>query len=114
MTKPIELGLKTAESPKPARSEKSGPAKDRKEAGKRSEAEIMSLPPSRTRIAGAKPEIIDQIGQQLGRVYNDVLKQPVPERFLDLLQALEAGATTPTNLPNKRGAQSGGRKKDLK
>ncbi len=52
----------------------------------------MALAPPRARKTCAKPEIIDQIGQHLGRVYNDVLKQPVPDRFLDLLQTLEAGA----------------------
>lgn len=52
----------------------------------------MRLNPPRARKASAKPEIINQIGQCLGRVYNDVLKQPVPDRFIELLQALESGA----------------------
>lgn len=55
----------------------------------------MAFVPSRARKTtakkGAKPEIIDQIGQHLGKVYNDVLNQPVPDRFLDLLQSLESG-----------------------
>jgi hypothetical protein len=37
----------------------------------------------------AKQEISEQIGRQLRSVYNDVLAQPVPDRFLDLLRALE-------------------------
>ncbi len=37
----------------------------------------------------AKLEIGEQIGRQLRSVYNDVLAQPVPDRFLDLLRALE-------------------------
>lgn len=49
----------------------------------------MRLNPPRARKASAKPEIINQIGQCLGRVYNDVLKQPVPDRFIELLQTLE-------------------------
>ncbi|TAL78109.1 MAG: hypothetical protein EPN75_11780 [Beijerinckiaceae bacterium] len=57
----------------------------------------MAFVPSRVRKntakKGAKPEIIDQIGQHLGKVYNDVLHQPVPDRFLDLLQSLESGET---------------------
>lgn len=57
----------------------------------------MAFVPSRARKTtpkkGAKPEIIDQIGQHLGKVYNDVLHQPVPDRFLDLLQSLESGET---------------------
>ncbi len=51
----------------------------------------MRLNPPRARKASAKPEIVNQIGQCLGRVYNDVLKQPVPDRFIELLQTLEDG-----------------------
>ena len=59
---------------------------------KRSEAEIMALPPARGRkTGGPTPEIFDQIGQRLRNVYNDVLTQAVPDRFIDLLQALETG-----------------------
>lgn len=39
--------------------------------------------------AGSKPEISDQIGVQLRSVYDDILAQPVPGRFLDLLRQLE-------------------------
>lgn len=52
----------------------------------------MRLNPPRARKASAKPEIVNQIGQCLGRVYNDVLKQPVPDRFIELLQTLETGS----------------------
>ncbi len=38
----------------------------------------------------AKPEISDQIGRQLRSVYNDILVQPVPDRFLDLLKDIDA------------------------
>lgn len=37
-----------------------------------------------------KPEISDQIGRQLRSVYNDILVQPVPDRFLDLLKDIDA------------------------
>ena len=37
-----------------------------------------------------KPEIADQIGRQLRSVYNDILVQPVPDRFLDLLKDFDA------------------------
>lgn len=54
----------------------------------------MALPSARARKAGGPtPEIFDQIGQRLRNVYNEVLTQTVPDRFVDLLQALEAGAT---------------------
>jgi hypothetical protein len=89
----------------------------------------MAFVPSRARKTAAKsdakPEIVDQIGQHLGKVYNDILKQPVPDRFLDLLQSLEAGAPPKLNpdvrSTNKSGAHAelevstaGERKKDAK
>lgn len=36
-----------------------------------------------------KPDLADQIGARLRSVYEDVLVQPVPERFLELLRELE-------------------------
>ncbi|MCI0466928.1 MAG: hypothetical protein L0Y57_07995 [Beijerinckiaceae bacterium] len=42
--------------------------------------------------SASKPEIADQIGLQLRSIYDDVLAQPVPGRFLDLLQQLEAAS----------------------
>ena len=135
MTKPIELGVKKTDLPKKtdllmqAKIEKLEPTKGRKQAAtaadERSEAATMALAPPRARKISAKPEIIDRIGEHLGDIYNGVLKQPVPARFLDLLQALEAGtpakphceAQTPSKsdthiTPKARTA--GGRKKDLK
>jgi hypothetical protein len=46
----------------------------------------------RAKKPAAKQEISEQIGRQLRSVYNDVLAQPVPDRFLDLLRALEKDA----------------------
>ena len=123
MTKPIELGAKKAEKrsdqQKPAQIEKTPPSKSRREAlvsvEQRTEAEIMTLAPPRARKASAKPEIINQIGQCLGRVYNDVLKQPVPDRFLELLQTLETGdAPTMADSTPQAAQSAGGRKKDSK
>jgi len=37
----------------------------------------------------AKTEIADQIGLHLRSVYDDILAQPVPGRFLELLRQLE-------------------------
>jgi hypothetical protein len=34
-------------------------------------------------------EVVEQIGQQLRSLYEDVLNQPVPDRFLELLNKLE-------------------------
>ncbi len=48
-----------------------------------STAESLSNPPQDTRAIG------EQIGRRLRTVYNDILAQPVPDRFLDLLRELE-------------------------
>ena len=37
-----------------------------------------------------QPEIYDLIGQRLRNYYDEVAKQPVPDRFMDLLDRLEA------------------------
>lgn len=36
-----------------------------------------------------RPDVSDLIGQRLRSFYDDVSKQPVPDRFLDLLKKLE-------------------------
>ncbi len=43
----------------------------------------------RVKKTTTKPEISDQIGRQLRSVYNDILVQPVPDRFLDLLKDID-------------------------
>jgi hypothetical protein len=48
----------------------------------------------RVKKTAAKPDISDQIGRQLQSVYNDVLAQPVPDRFLDLLKDLDLPPTS--------------------
>jgi hypothetical protein len=55
-------------------------------------AGVSMLPVSRRKQAPG-PEIIEQIGHRLASVYNSVLAQPIPDRFLDLLAQLEAGET---------------------
>ncbi|ACK49264.1 conserved hypothetical protein [Methylocella silvestris BL2] len=40
--------------------------------------------------ARAPAKMADQIGVSLRSVYNDVLSQPVPDRFFDLLRELES------------------------
>ncbi len=44
---------------------------------------------SRLKKSSPKAEVADQIGRGLRNVYNDVLSQPVPDRFFDLLRQLE-------------------------
>ena len=36
-----------------------------------------------------RPEVTDFIGEQLRRFYDGVAKQPVPDRFVELLKKLE-------------------------
>ncbi len=38
------------------------------------------------------PEITDLIGQRLRSFYDDASKQPIPDRFMDLLKKLEASS----------------------
>jgi hypothetical protein len=40
--------------------------------------------------APTQPEIYDLIGQRLRNFYDEVAQQPVPDRFVDLLNQLEA------------------------
>jgi hypothetical protein len=47
--------------------------------------------------AASKSDIANQIGMQLRSIYDDVLAQPVPGRFLDLLRQLECSAGTRLN-----------------
>jgi hypothetical protein len=43
----------------------------------------------RSRKASGRADVADQIGLGLRNVYDDVLSQPVPDRFFDLLRQLE-------------------------
>jgi hypothetical protein len=47
--------------------------------------------PSLRKLA-PKSDIADQIGMHLRSIYEDVLAQPVPGRFLDLLRQLEGAS----------------------
>ena len=42
--------------------------------------------------ASAKPQVSDLIGQRLKSYYDELAAQPVPDRFLDLLDQLESTA----------------------
>ena len=47
-----------------------------------------------TKKPASKSEIADQIGVHLRSVYDDVLAQPVPGRFLELLRQLESASSS--------------------
>ena len=48
----------------------------------------------RAKKPASKSEIADQIGLHLRSVYDDVLAQPVPGRFLELLRKLESASNS--------------------
>jgi hypothetical protein len=109
VTKPIDLRAKKPGAP--IRKREKSQCADPEEAAKgaRTPTPVSTLPAARMRKTAAKPEIIDQIGLRLRGVYNDVLMQPIPDRFIDLLSQLEAGAP-----PCLEGARNTGSKKDAK
>ena len=41
-------------------------------------------------------DVGEQIGEQLRSLYEDVLNQPIPDRFLELLNRLESDPISPT------------------
>jgi hypothetical protein len=45
--------------------------------------------------AALNKEIQGKIGQQLRAVYDDIVDQGVPDRFVELLKSLETEASTP-------------------
>ena len=57
-------------------------------------AEIIKLDPEKLRPKRSKPNdasnvpIDEHIGRHLKAIYDDVLNQPIPDRFLDLLNKL--------------------------
>ena len=68
-------------------------------------AEIIKLDPTHQRSKRPKPNdapnvpIDEHIGRHLKAIYDDVLKQPIPERFLDLLNQLESGPSQEEDHP---------------
>ncbi len=47
--------------------------------------------------SASKPEITDLIGRRLRQFYEETAKQPVPDRFLDLLKQLEIAESHSTS-----------------
>jgi len=45
------------------------------------------------------PQIQDHIGRQLRSIYNDVLSQPVPDRFRELMEKLDSPQGDTTDRP---------------
>ena len=49
---------------------------------------------------GLSAEIQSRIGHQLRAMYDDVVRQGVPDRFVDLVRKLDGPATTPKAADN--------------
>jgi len=79
-----------------------GRAKIFETAGERHEAKCPPGPANETgggpcqKKTTSKSEIADQIGLHLRSVYDDILAQPVPGRFLELLRQLESASEVRT------------------
>ena len=59
---------------------------------------------SRRRPTGdGKAGVGEYIGRELRELYDDVLAQPVPDRFLALLNKLDAGAISVAQVADRRG-----------
>ena len=59
---------------------------------------------SRCRPTGnGKAGVGEYIGRELRELYDDVLAQPVPDRFLALLNKLDAGAISAAQTADRRG-----------
>jgi len=54
----------------------------------------------------AGPNVKTYIERQLKSVYDDVLNQPIPDRFLDLLNALDGPAAAGANSAAPAGARN--------
>src|SRR6202453_3496811 len=59
-----------------------------------SAAYVEPAPPDVDGIYALAPHVQEQIGRRLAAAYDEVLRQPVPERFLLLLDQLDEAATT--------------------
>lgn len=58
---------------------------------------LNSRRPSRSsRSSQTRNDVGEQIGEQLRNLYEDVLNQPIPDRFLELLNRLEGDPISPT------------------
>lgn len=66
-----------------------------------------STPPGK---GGLTPEIQSRIGHQLRAMYDDVVRQGVPDRFAELIKKLDApGGATPAEHDGTAGDRNNGR-----
>lgn len=57
---------------------------------KKKEAQGKNMNTTNLAASGVKPPVYDIIGRRLREYYDEVSHQPVPDRFLELLDRLEA------------------------
>jgi len=57
---------------------------------KKREAKNIIMDKARLGASSVKPPVYDIIGRRLREYYDGVSQQPVPDRFVDLLNQLEA------------------------
>jgi hypothetical protein len=62
-------------------------AEDKK---KRAKRETMIEPTRSATVTSGKPPVYDMIGRRLRDYFDEVAKQPVPDRFLELLNQLDS------------------------
>ena len=85
----VKLGLWTCASARDA-----APAREREPGASLGAGEVINFERARRLMKTAKPNeppnvpIDEHIGRQLKAIYDDVLSQPIPGRFLDLLNQL--------------------------
>jgi Anti-sigma factor NepR len=58
---------------------------------------------------GLNAEIQSRIGHQLRTMYDDVIKQGVPDRFADLIRQLDSSAAAATIAAQESSAEKNGR-----
>ena len=63
----------------------------RQERREATQAQLRSEPAPPTQSLAAPGAIGEHIGRELRGMYEDVVSQPVPDRFLELLNKLESG-----------------------
>ena len=62
-------------------------AEDKK---KRAKRETMIEPTRSATVTSGKPPVYDMIGRRLRDYFDEVAKQPVPDRFVELLNQLDS------------------------
>jgi hypothetical protein len=65
--------------------------------------------PAGTKPGGLNAEIQSRIGHQLRAMYDDVVRQGVPDRFAELINKLDTADTPPETAPSDVVARNDGR-----